>query len=530
MKLISTICALIVVAALLWASGIAPVAYNTVQSSGFSLTQRPTLNFPGGGCVDNAANNSTDCSSSGGSSGGGVTVFSRDSITLSGTQFVSIGGGAAISGTEANVSIMSPVLGTVSGLSVQISTALGAGNSAVFTWRDAGASQTVTCTISGAAARTCTDVADSFSVKAGDELDIQIVTTGSPAAVTLVIATQFVGLLSNLSTTFTIQNDTGTGTTVSTLTKLTSAGRVVIAATTDTGGVVGITTAGAGKAGQATITTAGRIFCVFDGATTAGDYVQISSTTAGNCHDAGASYPTSNQVIGRTITTNVGAGTYLLDLFPAEIKASSGGGGAASSPTVKQWNSIRSNTTMTFYVASAASSVVVACVGWEGGMNSPSSLADSASTSYTKIAELTGQANENIAIYSGTLGATPGTLTFTATLPSGGNFGGIHAIEFTAGITATVDAQSISANGNSNTPISLTPVTANDVEVLCSQGSSSSGATTVHPPGIDYLTASGNDSGAIGYSFLFPPTNVVLGSLINNSGDDAYVAVAFKHP
>src|SRR5262249_30190068 len=47
-----------------------------------------------------------------------------------------------------------------------------------------------------------------------------------------------------------------------------------------------------------------------------GDYVQISSTNAADCHDAGASYPTSGQVLGRVLSTNTGAGTYGVFLGP----------------------------------------------------------------------------------------------------------------------------------------------------------------------------------------------------------------------
>jgi hypothetical protein len=128
---------------------------------------------------------------------------------------------------------------------------------------------------------------------------------------------------------FTIANEAGTGTTVNTLTKLTGApSTAIIAAITDTGGVVGITVSGAGTAGNATVKLAGgSVSCVFDGATTAGDYVQISATTAGNCHSAGATYPTSGQVIGRVRSTNGGGGTFSMDLFPSEIQSASSGGG-----------------------------------------------------------------------------------------------------------------------------------------------------------------------------------------------------------
>ena len=113
-----------------------------------------------------------------------------------------------------------------------------------------------------------------------------------------------------------VANAGTTGTTASTLTKLTGApSTAVIAATTDTGGVVGVTVSGAGTAGSATVQLAGTVNCVFDGATTAGDYVQISSTTGGDCHDAGATYPLSGQVIGRVLSTNAAGGTFAIDLY-----------------------------------------------------------------------------------------------------------------------------------------------------------------------------------------------------------------------
>ncbi len=129
--------------------------------------------------------------------------------------------------------------------------------------------------------------------------------------------------------TLTIANAGTTGSTLNTLTKLTGApSTAVIAATTDTGGIVGITTAGAGTTGSATIQQSGSVNCVFDGATAAGDYVQISATSAGNCHDAGSNYPASGHVIGRVLSTNGAGGTYGISLFSPDIKAWSGSGGS----------------------------------------------------------------------------------------------------------------------------------------------------------------------------------------------------------
>ena len=47
------------------ASGIAFPVYGTVANAGVSVTQRPKLNFVGGGCVDNAGTSSTDCTIAG---------------------------------------------------------------------------------------------------------------------------------------------------------------------------------------------------------------------------------------------------------------------------------------------------------------------------------------------------------------------------------------------------------------------------------------------------------------------------------
>lgn len=122
-------------------------------------------------------------------------------------------------------------------------------------------------------------------------------------------------------------NAGSTGTTVNTLTKLTGApSTAVIAATTDTSGVVGITVAGAGTSGSATVQSNGVASLVFDGATTAGDYVQISSSVAGNGHDFGAACPTSGQVVGRVLTTNGSGGTYKVTLGSNGCGGGGGGG------------------------------------------------------------------------------------------------------------------------------------------------------------------------------------------------------------
>ncbi len=58
--------------------------------------------------------------------------------------------------------------------------------------------------------------------------------------------------------------------------------------------------------------------------------MQISSTTAGDCHDAGATYPTGGQVLGRVLVTNASAGAYSAYFFGSEIQGALSSGALAS--------------------------------------------------------------------------------------------------------------------------------------------------------------------------------------------------------
>src|SRR6185312_12429355 len=80
-------------------------------------------------------------------------------------------------------------------------------------------------------------------------------------------------------------------------------------------GIVGIAAATTGVGSPVAVSSYGTTACVFDGPTTAGDYFQASTSVAGNCHDAGATYPTSNQILGFVLSTNGSAGTNPVFLF-----------------------------------------------------------------------------------------------------------------------------------------------------------------------------------------------------------------------
>ncbi len=133
-----------------------------------------------------------------------------------------------------------------------------------------------------------------------------------------------------------LPNATSVGTTVNKLAKLSGTpATALITATSDISGVVGVVVDGAGTSGSAQIARSGQASCVFDGATTANDYVQISAITAGDCHDAGASYPGSGQVVGRVLSSNGAAGTYAILVSGNDIPAP-----GASFPTMTPGGSI----------------------------------------------------------------------------------------------------------------------------------------------------------------------------------------------
>ena len=126
-----------------------------------------------------------------------------------------------------------------------------------------------------------------------------------------------------------LPNNETSGTALYALAKLTGApSTATTAATSDTAGVIGVVVSGAGTTGVARIAIRGRAQCVFDSATTAGDWVTMSTVTDGNCRDAGATEPTSGIIVGRVLSTNGTAGTYevLLDGRMAAWSTTSGGG------------------------------------------------------------------------------------------------------------------------------------------------------------------------------------------------------------
>lgn len=135
----------------------------------------------------------------------------------------------------------------------------------------------------------------------------------------------------------TLPNDTVTGTTASKLV-VDTGGKVINATTAQGSSVIGICVSGisgtsCGTSGNASIAIAGQATCVFDGATTAGDFFTASGTVAGDCTDVGATVPQTSFVVGNVLTTNGAGGTYAVDISPigpmAALNSKSSPGGTS---------------------------------------------------------------------------------------------------------------------------------------------------------------------------------------------------------
>jgi hypothetical protein len=161
--------------------------------------------------------------------------------------------------------------------------------------------------------------------------------------------------------TVSITNASSIGTNVGSLAKLTGApSAAVITATTDTAGIIGIVVSGGGTSGNALIAVDGIASCTFDAAgVAAGHYVQNSAVTAGDCKDAGASYPSSGQVIGIAVQT-VASGASNIVVFPPGNTPTSGSG--ASTSGANMWTGQNSSPPCPLADAATITVSATACV------------------------------------------------------------------------------------------------------------------------------------------------------------------------
>ena len=123
-----------------------------------------------------------------------------------------------------------------------------------------------------------------------------------------------------------------TGTWVaSSLVKLTSipgnfgAGTVTMTSPGDTSGVIGIISGLPASGSRIQVVQSGQFSCNFDGPATSGHYVGISKTTAGDCADIGATFPTDGQQVVGRVLSSFAPGTGRILLFQSELHSATGG-------------------------------------------------------------------------------------------------------------------------------------------------------------------------------------------------------------
>lgn len=164
----------------------------------------------------------------------------------------------------------------------------------------------------GSNIRWAIDTGSALKPFADNSFNIGVFNSSSTLRPKTIYAANSFDLTTSAAQTLEMCNDGTIGTSLNFLAKLNGAATscAVKAAASDTSGILGIVVAGSGTTGNAVIAYRGYASCSFDGSTTAGDYVQISASNAADCRDAGATYPSSGQVLGHVLTTNTGAGTY----------------------------------------------------------------------------------------------------------------------------------------------------------------------------------------------------------------------------
>jgi hypothetical protein len=204
-KFAKAVVATVVVASLLWASGVTPaiVPNNvpTANKQGNTGTKffLCTGAFTAGNVVSTDA--SGNCVDSGGTGGGaGFTVYSGlAGITISGgvTAYFPFGGGSIASTTEADVTVNLRAAATVSSFTSHLSAALGGpGNTVVFTLRKNAGDTAITCTVTDPAVE-CSDTVNSVTFATGDTIDIKAVFTGTIAVTPNFVLGAVVGVASS---------------------------------------------------------------------------------------------------------------------------------------------------------------------------------------------------------------------------------------------------------------------------------------------------------------------------------------------
>jgi hypothetical protein len=270
-------------------------------------------------------------------------------------------------------------------------------------------------------------------------------------------ALSLIPALSQAQVVVSIPNASSTGTTLNGLAKLTGAPSTAVGtATTDTAGIVGIVVSGAGTTGNALIARSGQATCNFDGATTAGDWVQNSPNTATDCVDTGsATFPKSGQIIGRVLSTISSAGTAAVNLAGPDVTGIPGNGTGSGVTVSGQLSLVYLACTPAFSAVSTGTTetVLVACE-IPGGLMSANS-----SVRFSALATRSATANTDVFKWRIGTAATVAASTQCDTSTNGNLVGDLTVsgtIYFTNEGSATVNTcwheQSLLQNNGTNLP------------------------------------------------------------------------------
>ena len=123
----------------------------------------------------------------------------------------------------------------------------------------------------------------------------------------------------NDETTGTVQWQIATGT-------ATNPPKMINAPVTSSEVLIGIVSEGAGTSGYATLIRQGDTKCRFDGPTTSRNFVVLSPTEPGKCHDTGANintgWPTWKRIFALSLSTQASAGIHPVYVFPNGTRGS----------------------------------------------------------------------------------------------------------------------------------------------------------------------------------------------------------------
>lgn len=135
-----------------------------------------------------------------------------------------------ITATENQTQFVIPVAGIIRNMYVLLSTNPGGGKSYAITLRDNAVDTLLTCTVSGASATSCQDMAHPISVAAGDLISISSVPSGTPTAASISVGAIFESSNPNV---FIMSTCTSSGTLSNSVTNYLSTQSAAVAVTTN---------------------------------------------------------------------------------------------------------------------------------------------------------------------------------------------------------------------------------------------------------------------------------------------------------